>query len=101
MCTVFAPTNDALTACQADVDSIIGDKAKLTNVLTYHVVAGKLSADEVLKAGKLKSLQGKELTMTTEGGKWFADDAKLVLSEAIECDNGNIYPIDYLLFPPK
>jgi uncharacterized surface protein with fasciclin (FAS1) repeats len=56
--TVFAPTDAAFAKIpKADLDALLADKAKLTSVLTYHVVAGKVMAKDV-KAGKVKTVQG-------------------------------------------
>ena len=66
--TVFAPTDAAFAKVpKADLDALLADKAKLTAVLTYHVVPGKVMAADV-KAGKVKTVQGSELTVSTTAG---------------------------------
>ena len=66
--TVFAPTDEAFAKIpKADLDALLKDKAKLTAILTYHVVAGKVMAADV-KAGKVKTVQGLDLTVSTTGG---------------------------------
>jgi uncharacterized surface protein with fasciclin (FAS1) repeats len=66
--TVFAPTDAAFAKIpKAQLDALLKDKAKLTAVLTYHVVPGKVMAKDV-KAGKVKTVQGSELTLGTMGG---------------------------------
>ena len=66
--TVFAPTDEAFGKVpKADLDALLKDKAKLTAVLTYHVVAGKVLAKDI-KPGKVKTVQGSELTLATTGG---------------------------------
>ena len=66
--TVFAPTDEAFAKIpKAQLDALLADKAKLTAVLTYHVVPGKVLAKDV-KAGKVKTVQGSELTVATAGG---------------------------------
>ena len=63
--TVFAPTDEAFAKIpKADLDALLKDKTKLTAVLTYHVVPGKVMAADV-KAGKVKTVQGSELTVST------------------------------------
>ena len=58
---MFAPTDEAFAKIpKADLDALLKDKAKLTAVLTYHVVPGKVMAKDV-KAGKVKTVQGSEL----------------------------------------
>ena len=95
--TVFAPTDAAFAKVpKADLEALLKDKAKLTAVLTYHVVSGKVMAKDV-KAGKVKTVQGSELTVTTAGGV-MVDSAK-VTSTDIVADNGVIHVIDTVLMP--
>ena len=95
--TVFAPTDAAFTKIpKADLDALLKDKAKLTSVLTYHVVPGKVMAADV-KAGKVKTVQGSELTVSTMGGV-MVDKAK-VTSTDIVADNGVIHVIDTVIMP--
>ena len=96
--TVFAPTDEAFAKIpKAQLDALLADKAKLTAVLTYHVVAGKVMASDV-KAGKVKSLQGSELTIGTTGG--VTVDAARVTATDIVADNGVIHVIDSVILPP-
>jgi uncharacterized surface protein with fasciclin (FAS1) repeats len=95
--TVFAPTDDAFAKIpKAQLDALLADKAKLTAVLTYHVVAGKVMAKDV-KAGKVKTVQGSELTVTTNGGV-MVDNAKVTATDIV-ADNGVIHVIDSVLMP--
>jgi uncharacterized surface protein with fasciclin (FAS1) repeats len=95
--TVFAPTDDAFAKIpKAQLDALLADKAKLTAVLTYHVVAGKVMAKDV-KAGKVKTVQGSELTVTTTGGV-MVDNAKVTATDIV-ADNGVIHVIDSVLRP--
>ena len=95
--TVFAPTDEAFAKIpKADLDALLKDKAKLTAVLTYHVVAGKVMAADV-KAGKVKTVQGSELTVATAGGVT-VNNAKVVKTD-IAADNGVIHVIDTVLMP--
>jgi len=95
--TVFAPTDDAFAKIpKADLDALLKDKAKLTSVLTYHVVAGKVMAADV-KAGKVKTVQGSELTISTSGGVK-VDNANVVKTD-ITADNGVIHVIDTVVIP--
>ena len=75
---------------------MLKDKAKLTAVLTYHVVPGKVMAKDV-KAGKVKTVQGTELTVSTTGGVMV--DAAKVTSTDIVADNGVIHVIDSVIMP--
>jgi uncharacterized surface protein with fasciclin (FAS1) repeats len=95
--TVFAPTDEAFAKIpKADLDALLKDKAKLTAVLTYHVVSGKVMAKDV-KAGKVKSVQGSELTLGTAGG--VTVDAAKVVQADIVADNGVIHVIDSVVLP--
>jgi uncharacterized surface protein with fasciclin (FAS1) repeats len=95
--TVFAPTDEAFAKVpKADLDALLKDKAKLTAVLTYHVVPGKVMAADV-KAGKVKTVQGSEITVTTGGG--VKVDAANVVKTDIAADNGVIHVIDSVIMP--
>ena len=95
--TVFAPTDEAFAKIpKADLDALLKDKAKLTSVLTYHVVAGKVMAADV-KAGKVKTVQGSELTVSTSMGV-SVDNAKVIKTDIV-ADNGVIHVIDTVIIP--
>jgi uncharacterized surface protein with fasciclin (FAS1) repeats len=95
--TVFAPTDEAFAKIpKADLDALLKDKAKLTAVLTYHVVPGKVMAADV-KAGKVKTVQGSELTLTTAGGVK-VDNANVIKTDIV-ADNGVIHVIDSVVLP--
>ena len=95
--TVFAPTDEAFAKVPKDqLDALLKDKAKLTAVLTYHVVPGKVVASDV-KAGKVKTVQGSELTVTTAGGVK-VDNANVTKTD-IMADNGVIHVIDSVVIP--
>jgi uncharacterized surface protein with fasciclin (FAS1) repeats len=95
--TVFAPTDEAFAKIpKADLDALLKDKKKLAAVLTYHVVPGKVMAADV-KAGKVKTVQGSEVTIATTGGVT-VNKAKVVKTD-IAADNGVIHVIDTVLMP--
>ena len=95
--TVFAPTDEAFAKIpKADLDALLKDKAKLTAVLTYHVVSGQVMAKDV-KAGKVKSVQGSELSLGTTGGVT-VDGAKVIKADIV-ADNGVIHVIDSVVLP--
>jgi len=95
--TVFAPTDAAFAKIpKAQLDALLADKAKLAAVLTYHVVAGKMTAKDV-KAGKVKTVQGTELTVATSGGV-MVDGARVTATD-IAADNGVIHVIDTVVMP--
>lgn len=95
--TVFAPTDEAFAKVPKDqLDALLADKEKLTAVLTYHVVPGKVMAADV-KAGEVKTVQGSTLTVTTEGG--VKVDQATVVKTDIAADNGVIHVIDQVIIP--
>jgi len=95
--TVFAPTDEAFAKIPKDkLDALLKDKAALTKVLTYHVVPGKVMAADV-KAGKVKTVQGGELTIATTGG--VKVDAANVVKTDVVASNGVIHVIDTVVMP--
>ena len=95
--TVFAPTDAAFAKVpKAQLDALLADKEKLAAVLTYHVVPGKVMASDV-KAGKVKTVQGSDLTVSTAGG--VKVDAANVVKTDIAADNGVIHVIDTVVMP--
>jgi uncharacterized surface protein with fasciclin (FAS1) repeats len=96
--TVFAPTDAAFAKIpKADLDALLKDKAKLTAVLTYHVVAGKVMAKDV-KPGAVKTVQGDTFMVTVNGGKVMVDNATVVKTD-VAADNGVIHVIDTVILP--
>ncbi len=96
--TVFAPTDEAFAKIpKADLDALLKDKAKLTSVLTYHVVTGKVMAADV-KPGKVKTVQGSDLTITTNGGGVQVNGANVIKADIV-ADNGVIHVIDSVVMP--
>ena len=95
--TVFAPTDEAFAKVPKDqLDALLADKAKLTAVLTYHVVPGKVMAKDV-KAGEVKTVQGSNLTVSTAGGVK-VDNANVIKTDIV-ADNGVIHVIDTVVLP--
>ena len=94
--TVFAPTDAAFAKIpQADLEALLKDKAKLTSVLTYHVVPGKVMASDV-KPGAVKTVQGSAVTVRTQSGKVMVDNANVIKTD-ISADNGVIHVIDSVI----
>jgi uncharacterized surface protein with fasciclin (FAS1) repeats len=95
--TVFAPTDAAFAKVpKADLDALLADKSKLAAVLTYHVVPGNVMAKDV-KAGKVKTVQGSDLTLSTANGVK-VDNANVVKTDIV-ADNGVIHVIDSVVLP--
>ncbi len=96
--TVFAPTDEAFAKLPAaSLDALLKDKEKLSAVLTYHVVSGKVMAADV-KPGSVKTVQGQPLTVSTKSGSVMVNNAK-VLKTDIDASNGVIHVIDAVLLP--
>ncbi len=112
--TVFAPTNEAFAKLPAGtVETLVKpeNKAKLTTILTYHVVAGNMTAADLTAKAKtndgkvmLKTVQGDEITLMMDAdGKWTVEDANggkaMITIADVKQSNGNIFVIDSVLMP--
>ena len=96
--TVFAPTDEAFAELPAGtVEGLLGDIPKLTKILTFHVVPGKLMAADVVKLTSAKTVQGQNVTIDAKSGVKI-NDAK-VITPNIEADNGVIHVIDRVILP--
>ena len=97
--TVFAPTDDAFAALpEGTVDNLLADIPALTNVLTYHVVAGSVLAEQVAGLSSAKTLQGSDVGVSVMGGNVIIDNAMVVIADIIG-SNGVIHVIDKVLLP--
>lgn len=102
--TVFAPTDDAFAKLPAGtVDSLLKpeNKAALTQVLTYHVVAGDVRAADVVKLTSAKTVEGATIKITVQNGKVILNDTVQVTTTDVVAKNGVIHVIDGVLLPPK
>ncbi len=96
--TVFAPTDAAFAKVpKAELDALLADKAKLTAVLTYHVVPGKVMAADV-EPGPVKTVEGRELTIAVDRSGVRVDDATVTATDIV-ADNGVIHIIDSVVIP--
>jgi transforming growth factor-beta-induced protein len=101
--TVFAPTDEAFAKLPAGaVETLLKpeNKEKLAAILTYHVVAGRVMAAEVVKLKQAETVQGSDVKITTDDGKVTVNDAQVVKTD-IECGNGVIHVIDTVLLPKE
>ena len=97
--TVFAPTDEAFAKLPAGtVDNLLKDKQKLTAVLTYHVVAGRVMAADVTKLKSAKTVNGQEINISMKDGAVMVDNAKVVRTD-ISASNGVIHVIDSVILP--
>jgi uncharacterized surface protein with fasciclin (FAS1) repeats len=95
--TVFAPTDEAFAKIpKADLDALLANKEKLSAVLTYHVVPGKVMAKDV-KAGDVATVNGKTIKITTANG--VVVNTSKVTATDIDASNGVIHVIDSVLMP--
>ncbi len=98
--TVFAPTDDAFAKLPAGtVDALLADIPQLTEILTYHVVAGKVMAADVVKLDSAKTVNGLPVYVKVDNGKVFINGAEVLITD-IEADNGVIHVIDSVILPP-
>ena len=96
--TVFAPTDAAFAKIpKADLQALLADKEKLTAVLTYHVVPGKVTAADVVELTSVRTVQGQSIAIATRGGVT-VDGAKVVKAD-IMATNGVIHVIDSVILP--
>jgi uncharacterized surface protein with fasciclin (FAS1) repeats len=96
---VFAPTDEAFAKVpKATLDALLADKAKLTEVLTYHVVAGKVMAADVVKLTEATTVQGSKAKVMVHDGKVMIDNANVIQTD-IEATNGVIHVIDAVIMP--
>ena len=96
--TVFAPTDEAFAKLpEGTLEALLADKAKLTAILTYHVVPGKVMAADVVKLSSAKTVQGQSVTINAANGVQI-DGANVVKAD-IETSNGVIHVIDTVILP--
>ncbi len=99
--TVFAPTDEAFAKLPAGtVEGLLKDPEKLKKILTYHVVAGKVMAADVVKMKSAKTVEGSSARIKAMRGEVMIDNAKVVKTD-IACDNGVIHVIDTVIMPGK
>ena len=104
--TVFAPTNDAFAKVPAaTLDGLLADKAALTDVLTYHVVKGKIPSSKLQPTQTVTTLNGDPLTIDVADGKATITDGQgntvNITMTDIKTKNGIIHVIDGVLLPPS
>ena len=99
--TVFAPTDAAFAKVPtATLDGLAADKAALRSVLTFHVVPGRITAADILKAGSAmpKTVNGQTLDVQVRDGKVYVNGAQVVTAD-VGASNGVIHVIDGVLLP--
>ena len=99
--TVFAPTDEAFAALPAGtLDKLLADKEALKNVLLYHVVAGDVTADQVVKLTSATSVEGAPIAISVKDGKVYLNGSAQVVTPDVMASNGVIHVIDKVILPP-
>lgn len=97
--TVFAPTDEAFAALpEGTVEALLADIPALTDILLYHVVAGKVMAADVVNLTSATTVQGSDLEIVVEDGKVMINGVNVITTD-IETSNGVIHVIDAVLIP--
>ena len=99
--TVFAPTDAAFAKLPAGtIEALLKDKEKLTAILTYHVVSGKVMAADIIKSGgaEPETVNGAPVSITIRDGKVYVDEAQ-VTSADIQASNGVVHVLDSVIIP--
>ena len=95
--TVFAPNDDAFSKFSPDkIEGLLNDKDLLLTVLKAHIIAKKIMSPSLINMKKTKTINGKELNISTKKGLRI-EDANIIKPD-IECTNGIIHTIDNVLF---
>jgi uncharacterized surface protein with fasciclin (FAS1) repeats len=99
--TVFAPTDEAFAKVPKEVlDGLAKDKAKLQEVLKYHVLTSKWTTDDIKLVKQTGTVQGKPVQFGASGGTMTVNGAKIVKPN-VDCSNGMVHVIDTVLLPPQ
>lgn len=99
--TVFAPTDGAFLALPAGtVESLVepANKEKLTGILTYHVLAGKVMSGDLSDGMTATTVNGGDITIHLKDGKVMINDAEVVIAD-VETSNGVIHAINKVIMP--
>lgn len=101
--TVFAPTDEAFAALpEGTLDSLLQEENRdqLVAILTYHVVAGMVTADQVVTLDSATTVQGADVEIAVEDGAVMVNDATVIATDII-ADNGVVHVIDSVILPPQ
>jgi transforming growth factor-beta-induced protein len=99
--TVFAPTDDAFAALpEGTVESLLlpENKQALTDILLYHVVAGKVMAEDVVTLTEAETVLGQNVSIKVDMGKVYINDSEVIITDIVT-SNGIIHVIDAVLLP--
>jgi uncharacterized surface protein with fasciclin (FAS1) repeats len=107
--TVFAPTNAAFAALKKNApdtyNAVASDKALLTKVLTYHVLAGKVDSTAAVAAAKkkaaVKTVHGEKIKLSLKNGALYLNGSSKVIVADVKASNGVIHAINAVIVPPS
>ena len=102
--TVFAPTDEAFAKLpEGTVEDLLKpeNKDKLVNILTYHVVSGKVMAETAITLDKATALNEKDIALAVKDEALTLNDSAKVVTADIDCSNGVIHVIDTVILPPS
>ncbi|MGF1510070.1 MAG: fasciclin domain-containing protein [Myxococcota bacterium] len=102
--TVFAPTDEAFAKLpEGTLESLLepANKEKLTKILTYHVVQGRVDAQRVMGLSRANTVAGPAIDISVENGKVMLNDSATVVQTDIKAKNGLIHVIDTVILPPE
>ncbi|GIZ52442.1 fasciclin domain-containing protein [Noviherbaspirillum aridicola] len=98
--TVFIPSDSAFRQLPQETrDALLKDKEKAAELVAYHVIPGALTVADV-KPGKVQTVQGSQVMLTSDNGSVTMENAKVIQSD-LKADNGVIHEIDQVVLPPK
>ena len=98
--TVFAPTDAAFAKLpEGTVGALLADKEALTRILTYHVVAGEVTSDQVVELSEAETVAGIKAPIEVRDGSVYVGGAKVTTAD-VQASNGVIHIIDTVMLPP-
>lgn len=98
--TIFAPNDSAFRQLPPETrEALLKDKEKAAELVAYHVIPGTLTVADV-KPGKVQTVQGSQVKLTSDNGSVTVENAKVIQSD-LKADNGVIHEIDQVVLPPK
>ncbi len=99
--TVFAPTDEAFAALpEGTLDSLLEDPEALAEILTYHVVSGKVLAEDVVGLDAATTVQGDDISIEVVDGGVVLNGSSNVIATDVEASNGVVHVIDTVILPP-
>lgn len=99
--TVFAPTDEAFAALpEGTLEALLEDPAALAEILTYHVVSGKVLAADVVGLESATSVQGSDIAIEVVDGGVVLNGSANVVATDVDASNGVVHVIDAVILPP-